>query len=307
MSYRTYIRPSSLGPIEICPARPRMEARALALVPALAKIEHAAATQGTLGHEAVAHALTLIYHTPGGERSPEAAESVLPAFLHGLEPWTKDGARRCLAYAVSLVERERAMGQTVTVYIEYKLSGAGIEIDRGGTADLIIVSVGRHGRRVIVADWKLGFLDQGEAADHMQLGGYAVMAWDKFSPDVVEIHLAQGRLRDFSSALYRRQSIESTRIRVINIVRTAHDEAAPIITGIDACRYCKAITHCRPLRERIMDAKSEMALFGADYANRVRMAEDAALAKRFAAEVGELQKVWRAENAGAYNKPASQE
>ena len=65
--------------------------------------------------------------------------------------------------------------------------------------------------------------------------------------------------------------------------------------SIEACRYCKAITHCRAVRERIMHAREELALFGDAVPDRIRLMEDAALARRFSEEVRALQKEWAAE------------
>lgn len=293
-----YIRPSSMAAIERCPGRALMETRACALVPALRDACSPAARQGTLGHEVVAQTLSLIYQRPDGWMDPEAAQTRMAHAFDALDPWSRDSARRCLAYGVALVDREVArVGQAgVHLSVERHLSGQGIDIGRGGTADLVIVT----DDKVVVSDWKLCFLSQGDAADHLQLACYAVMAWDKYQPGVVEIHLANGRRREWSSAIYDAHAIDLARARVRKAVATALAESPHLTPGIDQCRYCKALPLCRAVRERIMHASHSHALFGTRPEDRAQLAEDAALARRFAEEAKALAKLWRDE---AHNRP----
>jgi hypothetical protein len=214
--------------------------------------------------------------------------------LSALEPWSADAARRCVTYAVGVIEREKATGLDVSIEIEMQLPGASIGIPRGGTADLVVL-VRDQGKivRVVVVDYKLGFLDQGEAADHKQLWAYAVMAARKYEPTMgVEIHLAQGRRRDFSAAWFDLADIENAAEHCKRIAMAAFGADPELRPAIDACRYCKALPMCRAAREEIMKATEELALFGVDDTNRMKMAETAKIAGRFAEEVRALQKEW---------------
>lgn len=294
-----YIRPSSLGPIEACNGRALMEARTVRLVPAILQLSRPAADQGTMGHAVVAQTLALTYQQPGGWTMPDDALTQMAAAMARLEPWTRDAVRRCVAYAVALVDQCVQREFEVTIQIEMHLSGAGVGIARGGTADLVLLCRMPGESRVahvVVSDWKLGWLDQGEAADHLQLGTYATMAFDKHQPyQGVTVHLAQGRRQEFTSAHYQPAMIEFLRPRILDIVHAAKSDAPTLNPTIEACRYCKAITHCRAVRERIMHAAEERALFGDEVADRIKLAEDAALAKRFVEEVKALQKQWQDE------------
>jgi hypothetical protein len=275
----------------------------VAIAEAIERILRSAADQGTKGHAVVALILALTYHQPGGWITPADALGQLAGHMEALEPWTRDAVRRCVAYAVALVDEAMQDEVEVTVQIEMHLSGQGIDIARGGTADLVLVCRNPDTQRivrVIVADWKLGWLDQGEAADHLQLGAYACMAWDKYRPiQGVTVHLAQGRRQEFTSAHYRADDIETCRNRIRAAVAAANDPAAPVRVALEACRYCRAITLCRTLREYLMNAADTLALFGATPADRLRLAEDATLARRFAEDARELAKVWQADNATA--------
>ena len=297
-----YIRPSALAAIEICPGRPLMEARSIAVVPAIEKISRPAAEQGTLGHSVVAQTLALIYHQPGGWVLPDDAIAQMAPLIEKLNTWTRDAVRRCVAYAVALVDQANSAGYSPHIQIEIHLSGKGINIARGGTADFIILCK-KYGEVkldwVIVADWKLGFLDQGNAADNLQLGAYAVMAHDKYEPrHGVTVHLAQGRNQDFSGADYSANDIERVRERIIAAVGSAWDDRPELKPYIDSCRYCKAITQCRALRENVMHAAEQNALFGDRDIDKIKLASDAALARRFAEDARELAKQWKLENAG---------
>lgn len=268
-----------------------MEALACERMPGLAERSSPAALQGTWGHEAVAQTLALIYADQGRMDDGEALAHMAP-MIGRLEPWTQDGVRRCVAYAVALVaQAERETERRASIVIERHLDGAGIDIPRGGTADLVILA----GTRAVVADWKLGFLDQGPAAEHRQLHAYAVMCWDRYEVDRVDIHIAQGRIRKWSAAAFDAASIEQAREATRHIVATARKDDPPLHAHIDACRYCKALPWCREAREHIMLTASEAALFGLNYEDRARMDEDAKLAARFAQAVKEQQKAWQQE------------
>ena len=287
-----------MGPLERCHGRAEMEARAVAQVPAIERMSRPAADQGTIGHAVVAQTLSLIYHRPGGWGNPADAFALMASHIEDLEAWTRDAVRRCVSYAVALIEKAAKDYRWVTVQIERHLSGKGIDIKRGGTADLIVVCQNQQGDAIkcIVADWKLGFLDQGHAADHLQLACYAVMTWDKYRPeDLVEGHLAQGRRQEFTCATYDSLAIMGVRDRIKSAVWEAIKDEPELNPCIDACRYCKALLFCAPLRERLMHAAEQLALLGADPRDRLRLAEDAALCRRFAEDARELAKVWSAE------------
>jgi hypothetical protein len=292
-----FIRPSSMAAIEQCPGRPLMEARAVSRFPVLAHLSHAVAEQGNLAHAVKAQILSLIYHQPGGWTDPALAIGKMAGALAQMQSWAADACRRCVTYVVAVVDQMVAEGFQVVVEVEMHLPGKGAGINRGGTADTVMLGY-RNGQliRVVVEDTKTGFLDQGDAADHLQLATYAVMAFDKYKPvEPVIIHLAQGRLRDFSAASFDRDAIDVVRRRIRSAVDSASAESPELHPSIDACRYCRALTHCRAARERIMHANDEIALFGDAVADRIKLAEDAAIAKRFAEEAKALQNQWVSE------------
>lgn len=298
MNITEFIRPSALDGIERCDGKPTMEARACELVPALREMCGIPAVQGTMGHVVLAGVLSDAL-TGDWSRAQEVVAG-LEGRMMGLLDWTKDAVRQCLAYALRVVRDCTTRYHHVTILVERHLDGAGIDIPRGGSADVVILCQDESGRvvRVVIIDHKTGFVCQGEAADHLQLGAYAVMAWDEWHPaGGVEVHLSAGRRGEFSSALYDAPAIEAVRARIRRAVAAACAPAPQLRPSLKACRWCKALPLCRAAREHLMTAAESQALFGADPADRLALADAAALAKRFAADADALARLWRAQEA----------
>jgi hypothetical protein len=293
-----FVRPSSFEAIELCPGRPSMEARAVALIPALRDMCSEPARQGTLGHEVIAG---MINDAFAGDWSQAAAIIAgMEGRMAGLAYWCKDAVRHCIAYAFDLIRRHVPRYCRIEVLTERKLAGRGIKVPRGGSADLVLLCYDDAGvlDLVVVVDWKCGFTYQGEAADHLQLGCYAVMCADAFGPrHGVDVHLAMGRRHEFSSAHYDGATIEGVRLRITAAGARARTADPELRACLKACRYCRALTTCGAAREFMMTTINEVQHFGADPADRVQLAEVAALAKRFAADADALAKHWRAQEA----------
>ena len=290
-----FIRPSSAEAIEACPGRPTMEARAVRLVPFLRDMCSEPARQGSKGHD-VLFGVTVDAFA-GDWSNAQAVIAGIESRMAGLAGWTKDGVRACMAYVCALVASATRRFARVDVLGEEHLDGAGIDIPRGGTADLVLLCYDAAGvlALVIIEDHKLGFVSQGEAADHLQLGAYAVMAWDRWHPrQGVEVHLAAGRRHEFTSAHYDAPTVAGVRARLKAAGAAARVAAPELRPCRKACVYCRALLFCRPARELIMDARDDLALFGFDPADRLALQDAAALAKRFAQDADAVLKQARA-------------
>lgn len=292
---RQFIRPSSMAPIELCPGRPRLEARVCELVPGWYDRTSKVAQQGTMAHAVQAQTLSMIYHQPSGWQQPAEALAKVAGSLAALEPWAADAARRCVAYCVALVDSIVADGLRVTVEVEMHLPGGPTGIQRGGTADVLIFGHDANGvlRKLIVEDTKTGFLDQGEASDHLQLHCYAAMAWEKYHPERLEVHLAQGRVRAFSAASFTGSDVLNICRRTHAVIESAIVEKPIFFPCVYACRYCKALCLCAAARRKIMSDARNLEMFGVDYADRIKLDDDSKLARRFVEEAKELQSFFR--------------
>lgn len=292
---REFLRPSSLAAIELCPGRPAMEARAVEQIPGLRDMCSEPAHQGTLGHAVLAGVLSDAF-SGDWSRAAEVIAGIEPR-MSGLAYWTKDAVRNCLAYAMDLIRSLSQRYARIEILVEIKLDGSGIDVPAGGSADLIVLCFDGAGRcmRLVIDDHKCGFVSQGDAADHLQLGGYAVMGFDRWRPvEGVEVHLAMGRRREFSSAMYDAQAIAGVRARIKAASAAATVEAPELRPSLKACRYCRALILCRAFREHVMDARDQFALFGFDPADRIALQDAAALAKRFAQDADAALKQARA-------------
>lgn len=303
MNRLPFIRPSSMPAIEACPGRALMEARACALVPAMRDWCSEPARQGTMGHAVLAGVFQDAF---AGDWSQAASViDTLPGRMVGIADWCKDAVRHCVSYGLDLVRNHVPNYQDISVQVEQHLEGDGIGVAAGGSADLILI-LGTKGvtELVVVVDWKTGFVSQGDAADHLQLACYAVMAADRWKPrHGVIVHLAMGRRREFTSALYDAEGLEAARQRIAKAALLARDPAPELRPSITACRYCKALAFCAAAREHIMTAADQFALFGAEPTDRVQLAQAAAIAKRFHQEADALAKHWRDERKNT--EPAS--
>lgn len=289
-----FLRPSSLAAIELCPGRPAMEARAVQQVPELRDLCSEPARQGTMGHAVLAGVLSDAF-AGDWSRAAEVIAGVEPR-MSALAYWTKDAVRACLAYAMHLIQRLSHRYARIEILVEVKLDGAGIDVPAGGSADLIIVCFDGAGRcmRLVIDDHKCGFVSQGEAADHLQLGGYAVMGFDRWRPvEGVEVHLAMGRRHEFSSALYDAQAIEGVRARIKAASAAARADAPPLRPCLKACRYCRALLFCRPARDLMMTAIDTSSMFGFLPEDRMDMADAAKLMRRFIQDLDALTKAER--------------
>ncbi len=273
------------------------------LVPCLRDLCGEPARQGIKGHDALAVTIRDAF-TGDWSRASEIIAQI-HGRLAGLETWTKDGVKSCLAYALTIIKRCAHQYHSIEVTVEIHLDGAGIDTPRGGSADIIVRCYSQAGRRLrsIVIDHKLGFVSQGDAADHLQLGGYSVMEWDASLPiDGVEVHLSAGRRHEFTCANYDEAAIAGVRARIKRLVAAARAPAPPLRPSLKACKYCKALLFCRATREFIMDASESASLFGFQPEDRLRLADAAALAKRFAQAYDDFVKHLRAMEADAASR-----
>jgi hypothetical protein len=184
--YRRFIRPSFLPILAACPAAAQLS---FYVVEQFGEPAPAAVMDlGSDIHACVMLALLPLVADPEAAPDIDAALAKFPA----LSGWDQACVRRCVEFAVALVAKTRHdyPGERVEVLLEHHLDGSILGIARGGTADLIIVIPFKHLR---VVDWKAGFLDQGEAADHDSLAAYGVMGAATFKTKTVEVYLFQPR------------------------------------------------------------------------------------------------------------------
>jgi len=306
LTLEDFIRPSSLDALDPetgCPGRARMESRAVAAIPALARLSSEQADIGTTCHRITAQWLSCLFQAPVENPDPKDVERVMGNTLKPLSEWDQSCIRKAVAYAVALVAKHKPTPSGV--HIEVRLTSAGLfQRIYGGTADLVILKSymisGRWYRDAIVVDWKFGFLSQGEARDSRQLAAYAFLAAEHFNCVNAEVHLFAPRLDECTAVRYERKDLDSFQKALIHTITQARSEDAECRPSLKACRYCKALVICRAVREAMMKAIDSGAIYCATTdEERMKLNQDATLCRRFAEEAAKVQKEWQTEQQAA--------
>lgn len=273
-----YIRPSSLGAIALCEGRPTMEAHVVQL-----DGEPPASEVATLGHDLHARAQHCIEGWKTGE---DWARSILwetgNAEDQGVDSWSIYCLRAALETVRDLVAKHGI--QPDNVLTEQRLDMASLGFPQGGTADVILVI---PGDLVVVIDFKFGFVDQGEAADHDQLQAYAAAASETYTASRVLVVLLQPRAEKanrITQARFDADALRANRSWTMAVINLARGNNPRLTAGYSQCQFCRALPRCPEARKYIMDAKEALEIVGKplDAAGFGALADAAKLADKFA-------------------------
>ena len=241
-----FIRPSALKPISLCPGRPTMEA-AVSLVDK-PEPESVEASGGTKGHDIVANALRTYKDGHTADAAREELELLCDQQLEN--SFERFKAFTCFNYAIGLIEKYEIDRDNILIEFHMHIDG----MANGGTADIILVE---PYKRVHVIDWKLGFLDQGEADENDQTQAYAWAASDFFQCTEVWTHLVQPHLEAdmrFSVAKHDAETLRSNWAWSQSIISDARSDTAELVPGYEQCVYCSALLRCGRANGAIMYA-----------------------------------------------------
>lgn len=287
------LRPSTLSRVARCHGSAMMCEAVEAAVGELP-----AAPQAAMGQDLHAVVgMTLLYatrHDADVDRPREAIEPLESSIryaegivamryseLNGYDRWC---IAQCILFAYRMIDE--AVIEPRNVLVEQHLDGDHIGLERGGTADLVLLA---PFRRAIVIDWKLGYLDQDDAADHDQLSAYAMMVANKYRLDDAHVWIYQPRQdrdRRQSGARYDAEALRSRYDWAIGVCRAANHPDARLSPGYPQCQYCDALIFCEPARKYIMRARDALALMGPPKDPQLlsEMAGARVIAQRFADE-----------------------
>jgi hypothetical protein len=288
-----YRRPSALSQVADCEGAPLMQAHVVSLdgEPPTAP----EATLGNDGHRFIAEAIEgwkLAQDT--GEHGACWGDTIAlarnEAAAAGLDSWTVRCIQSCLEFARDLIAKHEI--EPDNVLTERPLDRASLGFERKGTADLVLVI---PGQLVIVVDWKLGFIDQGEADDHDQTQAYAAAAAETFDAKEVLVWLVQPRApkeHRRTAATYDADTLRANRAWTVAVLNRSRSPAPQLRAGYSQCVHCKALTRCPEARRYIVDAQEALAVIGAPmtgdgYADLIGAAK---LAEKFADTGKELGK-----------------
>lgn len=290
-----YRRPSALSQIAACEGAPLMQAHVVALdgePPTAPEAE-----LGTDGHRFIAEAIEgwkLAQDT--GEHGACWGDTIAlacnEAAAAGLDAWTVRCIQHCLEFARDLIAKHDIHPDNVLT--EHPLDMAALGFQRKGTADLVLVI---PGKLVIVVDWKLGFIDQGEADDHDQTQAYASAAAETFNAKEVLVWLVQPRAEKAhrrTGATYDADTLRANRAWTVAVLNRSRSSAPQLRAGYSQCVHCKALHRCPEARRYIVDTQEALAALGAPldgdgYADLIGAAK---LAEKFADTGKELGKAY---------------
>lgn len=261
-----YIRPSALGAIAECEGRPLMEARVVELdgEPPVSEV----ADLGTDGHRRIYEAIEswkLCQETGehGAEWGDTIAAACNAATEDGVDGWTVICIQRCLEFARDIITKHGIEPDNVLGEHQLDMASVGFkQLANSGRADLVLVV---PGKLVIVVDWKLGFIDQGDATEHDQTQAYAAAAAETFQATEVQVFLVQPRapkLHRITGAKYDAQDLRDNRAWTASVLTLARAANPRLTAGYQQCLHCRALTRCPEARRFIMDASEALAALG---------------------------------------------
>lgn len=256
------IRPSNMDALADCAGRAQLEREVRRVVPAIEEV--LAAEEAELGsdaHEACRRILRAVLFEADGEprghgswRPIYDVMAAMKARFPNIDSWTWACVRRAVDFVLALIVKHEISPENVL--LEHRLDGTVVGIERGGTADVVLVI---PFKRLLVLDFKFGFLAQDHSEVHGQLGVYAAMAAATFRAEEVVIFLVQPRMIDevervtsatFDAAVLRNRSEWSRAVAV-----RAADPEAELTPTWRACQHCKALPFCPAALEVIMKAR----------------------------------------------------
>lgn len=247
-----YIRPSALTMISLCAAAPAMSAE---VVNRFGEPEEAPAEANTghVVHLHVAIAIELWKH--GAKWGDAIAEACNRAQQAGLDSWSVRCVQLCAEFGRDLIAKHEV--EVENVLVEHRLDMVGAGFRRGGTADLVLVL---PFKRIVVVDWKAGFLDQGDADVHDQLAAYGAAAAVSFAAEQVIVYLYQPRAerdRRASAGDFDAKKLRATAAWSVAVTERARATDPELSPSYDACKHCRALHRCPAAKEwtmRVLEA-----------------------------------------------------
>ena len=251
-----FIRPSSLRAISLCAARPSMEAADW-----LERGEQEDSADAAMGTDLHDRAQRVVEHWKRGMGWDEAHELVAEEpgaeKLSSFDDW-------CLRFAVSkvsdLIDQYGVWRENVLT--EQDLPMQAMAMNRSGSADIVLVV---PNELVIVADYKFGYVDQGDPDTHDQTAAYAAAAAEMFKVNRVLVHLIQPRAdkehRFPAGAMYDAAALLAAAEWTRAVVAAAKVSNPQLTAGYEQCLHCRAIT-CKAKRNWIMDLFEALEFIG---------------------------------------------
>jgi len=258
-----FIRPSSLAAIAQCPGRPTLEAAVVNLEGD--QPDSPEASMGHQGHEIIGRSIEswrLSQETGevGASWDDTIRMAVEEATAAGMTSWDAWCVRFCLEFARDAIQKYDIKSDNVLV--EHRMGMADLGM-AGGTADLILVD---PFKRVIVTDWKLGYVDTQSADENDQLQAYGVSAASEFKTKEVLVYVVTPRAeKDYriTAGKFDAKALEESACWTRAVVARAQSPNPPLAPDYSACVYCRALRQCPAVKEHLVNTQEAIAVLGA--------------------------------------------
>lgn len=255
-----FIRPSALTMLSLCPAAAAMSAE---VVNRFGEEEAAPeADVGTQIHGYVAKIIEIWRDDHDGVTWGDVIASVCnEAQRDGLDSWSVRCIQLCAEFGRDLIAKHGVERENVLTEHRLDMEGAGFR--RGGTADLVLIL---PFKRIVVVDWKAGFLDQGDADVHDQLAAYGAAAAVSFAAEQVLVYMYQPRVerdRRASAGDFDAKKLRATAAWSVAVTERARNPDAELSPSYDACKHCRALHRCPAAKEWTMRVLEAFQVIGA--------------------------------------------
>ena len=223
------------------------------------------ASMGHQGHEIIGRSIECwrLSQEPGGlgkgwdDIIAQAADEATAA---GMTSWDAWCVRFCLEFARDLIAQYDI--EPDNVLVEHRMGMADLGM-AGGTGDLILVV---PFKRVIVTDWKLGYVEAQEASENDQLQAYGVSAAEEFKTKEVLVYVVTPRAeKDYrvTAGKFDAKALEESSCWTRDVVARAQSPNPELAPEYSACVYCRAMRSCPAVKEHLVNAQEALAVLGA--------------------------------------------
>lgn len=240
----------------------------------------------------------------GGPAGPAAARgteihALIEDSINGKAPVIPDSHADQVAFALAVLDDAKALiGDDAQVYSELPLKTPlpGCE----GTSDLVIVDTFKA--EGVVADFKSGWGERGDAGGHLQMLCYAIGAVKRFHLEVVHVWLVEVDKRKVSRATLTDDELLGPRLKTIaDVIRKAQTATDADAVANPACKWCvKAVTCPAVVSGAIVPATTNLPANPKEAVHALAVSDLAAFLDRYSEKVELAAEILAAAKARAF-------
>lgn len=194
--------------------------------------------------------------TPWSLEGTKLHKAVETGDTSALNPDQKEVVEKCLEFLANLDK-----GEDPIIEFEKKVEvrDAAGNIVTYGFIDVLI----RSKTKLIIIDWKFGFIPVKVVAENIQLATYALAALQLYPEySECECHVFQPRIYNHSFHTFRNK--ENILANIFNLIEKAKSEDLLLRPSDSSCRYCKARLGCPAFRVKYQQLQASIEIYNLD-------------------------------------------